>query len=346
MEARYKSSRFWVQLEFLGEIVKSDIKLWDTEFMKGELSGKTDFKLGLRRILRLLEGSRGVSGTEGEKFPVVGYSEKVFKTLLDGLWIELYEEYPVIHEILGADGEKQKKAVIENGLPKFKTAIRGVTKINTASWILNPNLNSTDLVIQNKFYFYKSNYKTIPEFHYENYVTTFKPSEIEAIDTYVAAKREKLAKQEAEEREKAAAEKVPDKKDAKKDTKAKKPDDKNAPVVEVVDPEGISFVKDYKLIEKVYTQSVNDTEAGEFVVPGKLEGHKSKKTQEAKPKELTAEDKMKQKSKNIMKNYDVILAQKQWITVKLAINQPEKVEIIPQEDPEPQSKQPAKGKKK
>lgn len=53
------------------------------------------------------------------------------------------------------------------------------------------------------------------------------------------------------------------------------------------------------------------------------------------------------KTKKIMKNYDIILALKSWISVKLAINQPEKVEVIPEvnAEPEPPAKQ-AKGKKK
>ena len=39
-------------------------------------------------------------------------------------------------------------------------------------------------------------------------MVNFKPSEIEALDSYVAGKREKIAKQEEEDKEKVAAEKV------------------------------------------------------------------------------------------------------------------------------------------
>lgn len=127
-----------------------------------------------------------------------------------------------------------------------------------------------------------------------------------------------------------------------------KPDDKNVVAVEVVDPPGVTFVKDYKVIEKSYTQSVKKSDVGEFVVPGKLEGHQGKKHQEPVKKEISAEDRMKQKQKNIFKNYDVILSLPTWVSVKLAMNQPEKVEAALEEnlEPEPVGKQPPKGKKK
>ena len=63
---------------------------------------------------------------------------------------------------------------------------------------------------------------------------------------------------------------------------------------------------------------------------------------------MTPEEKLKKKQKAIFKNYDVILSLDSWITVKLALNQPEKVvETEPaEEEPEPATKAPAKGKKK
>ena len=87
---------------------------------------------------------------------------------------------------------------------------------------------------------------------------------------------------------------------------------------------------------------------GEFVVPGKLEGNQSKKntdSQKNSKKEVTPEDKMKQKQKKVMKNYDIILSLKSWLTVKLAMNQPEPVIPTEEEVEEPVGKQ-GKGKKK
>jgi hypothetical protein len=228
LEAKNKCSRFWVQIDNLisDELVKSDVKLWDTEFMKEEEVGKTDFKLSLRRILKLIEDNNAhtaetvtwnqesVDAKEENKSQNMQkekerkYSQSVLNNLLAGLWIELYEEYPVIAESTTEEGETINRVALDSeGKPMFKTAIRGMLKINTENWILNPNLNSTDLIIHNKFYFYKLKYKTIPEFFYENHSVSFKNSEIEAIDIYVKAKREKIEQQEAEDREKAEAEK-------------------------------------------------------------------------------------------------------------------------------------------
>lgn len=106
------------------------------------------------------------------------------------------------------EGEKISRVVMHDDKPAFKTAIRGVTKIDTESWLLNPNLNSTDLIRENKHFFYKVKYKSIPEFFYENHMVKFKQSEKDAIDEYVKSKREKLAKQEEEEKQKALNEKV------------------------------------------------------------------------------------------------------------------------------------------
>lgn len=235
LAAKDRCSRFWVQIENLlgNELVKSNVKLWDTEFMKEEEVGKTDFKLSMRRIVKLIEGSHEQNAaavnenklyfgakeenkvqdnTEETKIeekaviPPIKYSQSVMNSLLEGLWIELYEEYPLIEESKTPEGDSIFRATLDSeGKPRFKTAIRGITKVNTENWILNPNLNSNDLVIRNKFYFYKLKYKTIPEFYYENHNLNFKLSEIEAIDAYVKAKKEKLAQQEAEEREKAEA---------------------------------------------------------------------------------------------------------------------------------------------
>ena len=69
-----------------------------------------------------------------------------------------------------------------------------------------------------------------------------------------------------------------------------------------------------------------DPNEGEFIVPGKVEGYQSKKNKENKnQKEMSAEERIKKKQKAIFKDYDVILSLKSWITVKLALNQPEVV---------------------
>jgi len=202
LEPKYKSSRFWIQTDFLGEHIRSEVKLWDTEFMKEEGVGKTDFKLSLRKIVNLLSKDQKPEGEE--KYSQIPYSDEIFASLMQGLWIELYEEYPIVEEFETEEGETQKRAVIMDNLPTFKTVIKGVTKITTESWIMNPNLNSNDQVMHQKCYFYKMKYKNIPEFFYDNHIVKFKNSELEAIDMYVKAKREKMAQQEQEDREKAA----------------------------------------------------------------------------------------------------------------------------------------------
>lgn len=203
LEPQYKCSRFWVQTELLGIPIKSDVKLWDTEFMKSEESGKTDFKLEVRKVLNLLPKNEPAFGEE-QKYQQVSYSEDIYDSLMSGMWVELYEEYPIFQEKENADGELVKTCVVRDNLPVFKTAIVGVTKVNTENWLLNPNLNSSDQIIHSKFYFYKLKYKSIPEFFYENHIVNFKHSELEAIESYVVSKREKLAQQEQEEKEKAA----------------------------------------------------------------------------------------------------------------------------------------------
>jgi hypothetical protein len=203
LEPQYKCSRFWVQTELLGVPIKSDVKLWDTEFMKSEESGKTDFKLEIRKVLNLLPKKEPSFGEE-QKYEQVLYNEDIYDSLMSGMWVELYEEYPILEEKENAEGEFIKTWVVNDGVPLFKTAIIGITKINTENWLLNPNLNSSDQIIHNKFYFYKLKYKSIPEFFYDNHFVNFKHSEIEAIESYVVSKREKLAQQEQEEKEKAA----------------------------------------------------------------------------------------------------------------------------------------------
>ena len=207
LEPGLRSSKFWVQIEFLGDLIKSDTKIWETEFMKEEEEGKTDFKLSLRKILRLAEPNPGQS-PDDEKYPPIKFSESVFNTLMEGLWIELYEEYPLTESHETEEGETITRAVMREDKPAFKTAIRGVTKINTEQWLLNPNLNSTDLTKHEKNFFFKVKYKSIPEFWFENQVAKFKQSEKDAIDQYVKTKREKMAKLEEEEKQKAANEKV------------------------------------------------------------------------------------------------------------------------------------------
>ena len=215
LEPKQRSSNFWIQTEFLEKMIISEVKLWDENFMKEEENGKTDFKISKRYILKLIEEQEKQPSEFGEgeedredlveKIP---FSNSIYNSLLDGLWIELYEEYPMIEEIENEEGDKISRAVLVDGKPRFKTAIRGITKISTENWLLNPNLNSSDLIIENKFYFYKLKYKNIPEFFYENHNISMKQSEVEAIDTYVKAKKEKMALQEQEDKEKAAAEKV------------------------------------------------------------------------------------------------------------------------------------------
>lgn len=220
LDPKLKSSKFWIQTEFLGSSIRSEPKLWETEFMKDGDIGKTDFKLSLRKILRLSDANAYQHTSDASNTNVVDnitFNQEVYNSLMDGMWIELYEEYPLLEEVETPEGEKQNRAVIRDGNPVFKTAIRGIVKVNTDQWIMNPNLNSTDLIIEHKFYFYKLKYKTIPEFFYDNHTVSFKASEVEAIDSFVASKREKLAKQEEEEKAKAVAEKIPDKKDPKKD---------------------------------------------------------------------------------------------------------------------------------
>lgn len=95
LEPGLRSSKFWIQIEFLGDLIKSDTKIWETEFMKEEEFGKTDFKLNVRKILRLADPNPGFS-PDDEKYPPTKYSDSVFSTLMEGLWVELYEEYPLI----------------------------------------------------------------------------------------------------------------------------------------------------------------------------------------------------------------------------------------------------------
>lgn len=72
-----------------------------------------------------------------------------------------------------------------------------------------------------------------------------------------------------------------------------------------------------------------DPSEGEFILPGKADGNQSKKNKESKnQKEVSAEERIKKKQKAIFKDYDVILSLKSWITVKLALNQPEVVEPV------------------
>lgn len=123
------------------------------------------------------------------------------------MWIELYEEYPLLEEVQNAAGENVKKVSLIDGKPWFKTAIRGVVNVPTAQWVLNSELTDSDMIIHKKFYFYKPKYKTVPEFCYENFLVKH-TSSIDALDLYVAGKREKAAKEEEEAKEKAMAEKV------------------------------------------------------------------------------------------------------------------------------------------
>ena len=211
LEDSYKSSKFWLQTDILGEFIKSDVKLWGLDFMKEEEIGKTDFKFDMRKILSLLPS------TTSKETESIEFSFELFDSLMDGIWIELYEEYPVIEEHDNEEGETISKAVIRDGKPRLKTAIRGVAKISMSHWITNPDLAPTDLLIHKKFYFYKLKYKTIPEFCFENNLTKIKKSEHDAVDTYVKDKRDRIAQKEAEEREKAEAEKANEKKDPKKD---------------------------------------------------------------------------------------------------------------------------------
>ena len=179
------------------------MKQWDTEFMKVEEIGKTDFKISLRRSLRLIQ-SKGFDGT-GKSLSIY-YDEATMDAIFSGMWIELYEEYPVIEEFQAETGEKLKRVVMNGAIPWIKTAMRGVVNVPTAQWILNPEFGPKDMIIHKKFYFYKPKYKTVPEFCYENFMVTFSHSDYEAVDVYVASKREKMAKEEEELKEKAAAE--------------------------------------------------------------------------------------------------------------------------------------------
>lgn len=84
------------------------------------------------------------------------------------------------------------------------------------------------------------------------------------------------------------------------------------------------------LIERSYLQNVKYVDNGEFEVPGKLESNKSKKAQDSsKAKEPTAEEKVKLLQKKIFKHYDVVLSLNSWLSVKIGLNQPEKVEKDP-----------------
>ena len=166
---------------------------------------------------------------------------------MDGLWIELYEEFPVLDTTENEEGEEVTKVSMTGDKPRIKTAIRGVAKIDTSGWLMHPNLTTVDMILHKKFYFFKLKYKTVPEFKFSNHYMKFKPSEHDALDAYVKDKRERIAQKEAEEREKAEAAKATDgKKDAKKDKGGKKADDKNAVNVEIEDPEDIEFGKGTK----------------------------------------------------------------------------------------------------
>jgi len=91
----------------------------------------------------------------------------------------------------------------------------------------------------------------------------------------------------------------------------------------------------------------NETIQENLWFKGNLKDLSLNKTETVK-KEITPEDRIKNNQRKVMNNYDVILSLNSWLTVKLAINQPEPAEIIPEEvvDPVPAGKQPAKGKKK
>lgn len=157
----------------------------------------------MRKALRLIQ-SKMFTGTE--KNVSIYYDEATIDAIFCGMWIELYEEFPVTEEYLGEAGEKLKRVVMNDTIPRMKTAIRGVVNVPTAQWILNPELSDKDKIIHKKFYFYKPKYKTVPEFCYENFMVTFSHTDYEAVDAYVASKREKMAKEEEELKEKAAAE--------------------------------------------------------------------------------------------------------------------------------------------
>ena len=82
-------------------------------------------------------------------------------------------------------------------------------------------------------------------------------------------------------------------------------------------------------------------------MPGLKEEVKNRKAnQEGQKKEVTPEDRVHQKQKAVLKHYDIILALKSWVDVKIAMNQPEPVEPEPEEEPEPEPAKGAKGKKK
>jgi len=392
LEPQDRSSRFWIQTEFLEQPIKSEVRLWETQFQKDDDVGKTDFKVSLRFIMKLLEDANQPQTPQTHKQSVkespkqdandgddddkedtkqadqeqkskpnkvepitVNFSHSLYESILGGLWVELYEEYPVLIESENDDGETIRRADLVDSKPRFKTAIRGVARVNTEKWILQSGPAKTTIsdTLSQKFcmknFFYKIKYRAIPEFFMLNHNVSLKPSETEAIDSYVKSKRDKMAQQEAEEREK-AAEKETQKKDPKKDKAAKKADDKNAVAVEVNDPEDIPFAKDYTLIEKNYKQNISKANKGEFPVPGKLDGvHSSKKHETSKDasKEVTTEQRERHKQKKIMKDYDIILSLKSWLTIEMAMNQPEPVEEVEQEEEPPvPDKKNAKGKKK
>ena len=162
-----------------------------------------DFKINIRRAMRLIQ-SKMFNGTEINLS--IYYDEATIDAIFWGMWIELYEEYPLIEEFQAETGEKLKRVVMSGSIPLIKTAIRGVVNVPTAQWILNSELTPKDLIIHKKFYFYKPKYKTVPEFWYENFMVTFSHTDYEAVDAYVISKREKMAKEEEELKEKAAAE--------------------------------------------------------------------------------------------------------------------------------------------
>lgn len=50
LEDQHKSSRYWIEVPYLGgEVILSDKKMWHKEFAREETKGRTDFGVRLRK---------------------------------------------------------------------------------------------------------------------------------------------------------------------------------------------------------------------------------------------------------------------------------------------------------
>ncbi len=117
----YKSSRFWIEIEWQGENLVSEKRLWDQHFVITEEKGDVEFGIKERRELD----------------PSIALRDQLRRSL----WVDLYEERPVIvtekDESEGAEeGATIDRLEMEEDKPKFEKKYLGGMKIQTTDWLL------------------------------------------------------------------------------------------------------------------------------------------------------------------------------------------------------------------